>query len=108
MLVSYTERPESVFCHVRPDGMTEVYLRKNITETEDGWTAEEVTFTGFVVPSEITEDFDAYWQQAERAAMKPTERIEALEAENAELREIVGDLAEGIAEIYEGGVSVDA
>ena len=68
----------------------EVWVRRNIRETEDGWVADEahLLLPGPVSIEEATHHADEYWGQAENPAIPPP----PLEEQIAALYEAVGEL----------------
>lgn len=94
----------------RGDGLSDCYLRRNITSeevtdengvTQTVWSADEVYFTTDKSADEIEALFDALWTEAEKMSMTDSERIVQNESD-------ILDVQEGIVEIYEmliaGGV----
>lgn len=108
MIVNFAEQPQAVFVHARPDGLVDAYLRRNVQQTDEGWQADEVHSCGRYDAAEIAEDFEAFWDAFEREGMTPEQRIDELEAQNAELRaslaeqiEVNADTAMALIEVYE-------
>ena len=68
----------------------EVWVRRNIRETEDGWVADEahLHLPEPVSIEEATHHADEYWMQAENPAIPPP----PLEEQVAALYEAVGEL----------------
>ena len=84
MLVGFNAEPDQMEIAPRHDGLVNVFLRKSIEKTEEGWQAEEVHFVGRYSSEDVRENFETYWQRAKKAEMSPTARmfdIEELQAE---------------------------
>ena len=80
---------------IEPNGSggADVWLRKNIeeTETEEGqtvWEADEVHFISGVVPSVEDIDLDAIWYEAEREEMPYSEWRADVDAALLDLMEL--------------------
>ena len=117
-LVYYESEPEDVFYQVRPDGIANVYLRKNIhsfeyepEETEEeqdlepsvpsiGWCAEEVYFyTSSLSKREIEENFDSIWNRYYKLSKPVTDRLETVEENDSITDDAIADLSELISEL---------
>lgn len=57
----YSTEPEKILYLPQSDGTAEVYLRKNIEQTEDGWVADEVQIRTRLTELEILTQFDSYF-----------------------------------------------
>ena len=57
----FSKEPEKILCLSQSDGTAEVYLRKNIKQTEDGWEADEVQIRTRLTEQEILTQFDSYF-----------------------------------------------
>ncbi len=100
---NFTNRPEPVEVVPRGDGLTDLYLRRCITERvmrdQEGpeqvsWDAEEVHLVGHYDEDFARECFDELWDLGRRRAMSAAERIEDAEGGIDEVREAVDRLAE--------------
>lgn len=92
--VMMATEPQPIEVTNRSDGMVNVYLRKNIRQTDDGWEANEVSLTGYYQYGDIEEHFDQYWHDAEKSAIDQSERFNEIEALQA-------DQDAAICELYE-------
>lgn len=90
-----------VECVPQPDGNTEVWLRRDITETEERddeglphkkWEALEVTglLPGTHTAEEVEEQFDEYWDELETQSIAIDLRLERVQAQ-AEFTAIMTD-----------------
>lgn len=96
----YTERPDSIKYMLLPSGEADLWLRKDITEKTDsetgavGYEADEAYMRTSATQEDVAADFETWFETAAawrvpQPKKPPTqeERIAALEAENAELKE---------------------
>ena len=93
-VVMMAEEPQSIEITARKDGLFNVYLRKNIKQTEDGWEAEEVRLSGKYSASDIEEHFEKYWADGVKATMTQDERFSEIEAVQADQDAAICDLYE--------------
>ena len=70
------DRPDEITYLPQPDGKAEVWLRKNIEQTEDGWEADEVTFMTALSKEEILSQKDTYFEEEIETTMEDV--VEAL------------------------------
>lgn len=59
----YSTEPEKILYLPQSDGTAEVYLRKNIEQTEDGWVADEAQIRTRLTELEILTQFDSYFAE---------------------------------------------
>ena len=57
----FTTEPDRVSYQPTSEGTAEVYLRRNIEETEEGWQADEVFFVTRLSQEEVVAQFDSYF-----------------------------------------------
>ena len=50
-------------CLSKDDGTAEVYLRRNIEQTEEGWQADEVFVETRLSQAEVEAQFDSYFME---------------------------------------------
>lgn len=100
---NFTNMPDPVEAIPRGDGLTDLNLRRCITERavrdQEGpeqvtWDAEEVHLVGHYDEDFARECFDELWELGRRRAMSDTERIEDAEGGIDEVRDAVARLAE--------------
>ena len=96
--------------HLRPDGVAEVRLHRNIVhDTSEGdsgdgvalnrWTADEVELTTTLSQAEVAERFDDLWTQAERDGMTDRELIVGLTQRVGEGELTMDELADALIEL---------
>jgi hypothetical protein len=57
----FSTEPEKILYQPQSDGTAEVYLRKNIEQTEEGWVADEVQIRTRLTEREILAQLDSYF-----------------------------------------------
>lgn len=57
----YSGEPTQIVYFPQDNGVAEVYLRKNIEKTEDGWCADEVQIYTRLSEEEVLNQFDNYF-----------------------------------------------
>lgn len=96
--------------HLRPDGVAEVRLHRDIGhETFEGdsgdgvaldrWTADEVELTTTLSQAEVEERFDELWERAERDATSERDLIDRLAERVGEGELTMDELADGLIEL---------
>lgn len=75
----FSAEPEKILYLPQSDGTAEVYLRKNILQTEEGWEADEVRLCTRLTEQEILTQFDSYFvEQIETTIEDLVEAIDIL------------------------------
>lgn len=103
MRVQYADKPDKIQYMPLPDGMADVWLRKNI-EKQTGemdsaqytyYEADEVYFRTNDTKAQIESDFEKYFEENLPKPPKPvvsdSERIAALEAAVLDLAEVLAN-----------------
>ena len=95
--VIYNEQPTAVTYMILPNGQADVWLRKDIKETEQVyenetlkmWEAKEVYFRDTISLEEVESSFDKLWYKHGYPAPTDQERIDALENALMEIMEVL-------------------
>lgn len=95
--VIYNEQPTAVTYMTLPNGQADVWLRKDIKETEQVyendtlkvWEAKEVYFRDTISLEVVESNFDKLWYKYGYPAPTDQERIDALENALMEIMEVL-------------------
>ena len=75
----FSTKPEKILYLPQSDGTAEVYLRKNIEQTEDGWEADEAQICTRLTEQEVLAQFESYFvEQIETTIGDLVEAIDIL------------------------------
>lgn len=98
MTVNYDSKPETVQYMKLPNGLADVWLRRNIQQEEcdDGvfWSAEEKYIRTGLTLDEVNAQFDALFDAEPETPLTDSERIAQLEQQNAMLTECLLEMSE--------------
>lgn len=98
MIVNYDSKPEAVLYMKLPNGLADVWLRRNVQqeESEDcvSWSADEKYIRTGLTLDEVNEQFDALFDAEPEKVLTEAERIAQLEQQNAMLTECLLEMSE--------------
>ena len=98
MIVNYDSKPETVQYMKLPNGLADVWLRRNIQQEEcdDGvfWSADEKYIRTGLTIDEVNAQFDALFDAEPVTPLTDSERIAQLEQQNAMLTECLLEMSE--------------
>lgn len=98
MIVNYDSKPEAVLYMKLPNGLADVWLRRNVhqEESDDGisWSADEKYIRTSLTLDEVNEQFDALFDAEPEKVLTEAERIAQLEQQNAMLTECLLEMSE--------------
>lgn len=88
MKIQFSQKPNRIDYRTQFDGAAEVWLYKNIKQTEEGFEADGVFFKTMLSEEEVLNKFDSYFAEGTK-----TDPIEELKAENEMLTQCILELA---------------
>ena len=98
MIVNYDYKPEAVLYMKLPNGLADVWLRRNIQQEECDdcvfWSAEEKYIRTGLTLDEVNAQFDALFDAEPETPLTDSERIAQLEQQNAMLTECLLEMSE--------------
>ena len=98
MIVNYDSKPETVQYMKLPNGLADVWLRRNIQqeESDEGvfWSADEKYIRTGLTLDEVNAQFDALFDAEPVTPLTDSERIAQLEQQNAMLTECLLEMSE--------------
>lgn len=98
MIVNYDSKPETVQYMKLPNGLADVWLRRNIQQEECDdcvfWSAEEKYIRSGLTFDEVNAQFDALFDAEPETPLTDSERIARLEQQNAMLTECLLEMSE--------------
>ncbi len=75
----YSEKPEKIHFMTLPTGEADLWLRKDVKKTSEGYEAVEVYMRTVATRAEVEANFEDFYEKA--SAWKPGERVESLSQE---------------------------
>ena len=120
MKAQFSEEPDRVKYQLRPDGIANVWLRKNIEKIEEPayafgydkepyaiaefWVADEVFFTTSTLGMLDVEDrFDELWEYYSSEDTPIPTRVFSVEQNSRDANDAIAELSEIISELVGGG-----